>query len=227
MGLDWMVNKRKPKLGLDERFKQVESLMGEADEDSNEFTRLAKELEEVSVSAFEVIGCPRVGIDEEATTWWDENVYAPSIEKAKKIRAESPYAGPPESEWREHQRATDKEYAKYWLDDSTRADCLEKAKGRYVTNLAKVSKGKASVSGIMCSDLDFRGKMMRYVEGLDDDLVNEAWEDHTADECVDYANRLEEAKKDIRGGDNLRTLESAIKWLRFWGNRGFGYSAWY
>jgi len=80
---------------------------------------------------------------------------------------------------------------------------------------------------VMVTSLDFRGKMMRYVEGLDEDLVNEAWEDHTADECVDYANRLEEAKKDIRGGDNLRTLESAIKWLRFWGNRGFGYWAWY
>lgn len=226
MGLDWMVDKRKPKLGFDERFAEIEPLIEDAEEDSNERTRLIIELEEISVSAFEEIGCPRIGVDEEATVWWDEHVYAPSMEKAKKMRAKLPHDKPPKDDFEERQRAADGEYTKFWLD-STRADCLEKANGRYVTDLAAVSKGKTKVSGIMCSDLDFRGKMMRYVEGLDEDLVNEAWEDHNADECVDYADRLAEAKKDIRGGDNLTTLESAIQWLRFWGNRGFGYWAWY
>jgi len=226
MGLDWMVHKRKPKLGFDLLFDEIESLIEKTDEDSNEYTRLTKEIEEISVSAFEEIGCPRIGIDKEATVWWDKNVYAPSMEKAKKMRAALPHTKPPKNEWETKCREHDKEYAKFWLD-STRADCLAKAKGRYVTDLAKTSKGKARVSGMMCSDLDFRGKMMRYIEDLDEDLVNEAWEDHTADECVDYANRLEGAKGGICGKDDLAKLESAIQWLRFWGNRGFGYWAWY
>ena len=80
----------------------------------------------------------------------------------------------------------------------------------------------------MVESIDFRGKMMRYVTDLDEELVNEAWEDHTAEECVDYATRLEAVLPTIPDGpEGKEPLQGAIKWLSFWGSRGFGYFAWY
>lgn len=226
MGLDWMVNERKPKLGFDTRFEEVSKLVAEADEDTNEYTRLKKDLEAVSISVYEEIGCPRIGIDTNATEWWEDNIYAPAMLKAKEIRANLPYTEPAKDKWEEKRRDRDKDYAKAWLD-STREDCLSRSMGRYVVELAKVTKGVAEYTGIACSSLDFRGKMIGYVDGLDQELSSEAYDDHTPDECLDYADRLEEAMADTRGSENIEVLVSAIKWLRFWGGRGFGYWAWY
>ncbi len=81
---------------------------------------------------------------------------------------------------------------------------------------------------------------------ISEELRNEAFDDHSADACLDYADRLEdslheyqaehpdwETRKErteygtVDAKDDAEVLDAAVKWLRFWGENGFGYSGWY
>ena len=57
MGLDWMLSDRKPKPGCEKH------------------TDLEAELEQVAITPYEVIGAPRVGIDDAATAWFKSQVF--------------------------------------------------------------------------------------------------------------------------------------------------------
>jgi hypothetical protein len=95
-----------------------------------------------------------------------------------------------------------------------------------VVELAREKGGVAAVGGMLTGALDFRGKVVgRSEEIIGDALAEEAYEDHSAEECLSYAKRLEEALGD-RQDDDVKYLREAISWLRFWGERGFGYWAW-
>ena len=117
-----------------------------------------------------------------------------------------------------------------------------------MAELAKRPEGLASINGIMCSSLDFRGKAVAMSTVISEELRNEAFDDHDADACADYADRLEASlheyqaehpdwatrqERDEYGSavdvkDDVEVLEAAVKWLRFWGrDNGFGYSGWY
>lgn len=86
----------------------------------------------------------------------------------------------------------------------------------------------------LTSNNDFRGKLVAYSELLNDDLIEEAHENHSAKQSIEYANKLEKylVKYDY---NNLNEEEKedyddiirAIKWLRFWGKHGHGFTAWY
>ncbi len=112
--------------------------------------------------------------------------------------------------------------------------------GKYVPSLAKEKGGLAKYTGMLAGDCDFRGKCVGRSDVLgkvDPGLSGEAYEDHSADECVDYAERIEQAisryknkfrdwESDEEAKGDIEALHSAVEWLRFWGERGFGYYAW-
>ena len=225
MGLDWMLEQRKAKPGMSGDFLRLMDELVEADEGTNAIKRIQLELDKVSIHACQEIGCPQIGIDQAATDWWEHNVYKPNLENAK-LQAEQ--ASEPDDQANEFEKSKyeqSKTRMEYW--QRPYEEVLADAKGKYVPDLARTKKGHGKITGMLCWDLDFRGKVLRFIEGLDTELVDEAYNDHSADECIDYANRLAAGREHVRGGDDLDTLEAAIQWLRFWGQRGFGYHAWY
>jgi len=208
IGLDWMLEKAKAKPGFEERYATVTKMLKDMEGEA-ESPELEKELEEISISCYEAVGAPRVGFDERANEWFRKENWEPAHQDAKAGKLDS-----------------NPGYRDFWMQDFE--TCLEEHKGKYVMELARDKGGEATVSGIAASSTDFRGKVLRFIDGLDADLVNESYEDHNAEECLAYAKRLEaQLPKVPDGPDGKELLQSAIDWLRFWGERGFGYWAWY
>ncbi len=86
----------------------------------------------------------------------------------------------------------------------------------------------------LTSSLDFRGKTVGLADIIDEELQEEAYIDHTPKQCIDYAERLELAissynkeNLDEDEAEDLDNITKGIKWLKFWGNNGHGYHAWY
>lgn len=210
MGLDWVLTKSKAKPGFEERYATVTRMLADMRKDHQaESPRLEAELKEISISCYEAVGAPRVGIDDNATEWYRKNNYEPAHADAKAGKLD-------------HNPAT----RDFWLQELD--ECIKEHKGQYVMELAEQKGGEAAVTGIAVQSVDFRGKVLRYIEGLDSSLVDESYEDHTAEECLAYAKKLEAELPSVKEGDNDRgLLQDAINWLRFWGERGFGYWAWY
>lgn len=210
MGLDWVLNKSKPKPGFEDRYATVTKMLADMrEQDEAESPVLEAELKEISISCYEDVGAPQVGIDEEATAWFRKENYEPAHADAKAGKLDH-----------------NPKFRDFWLQDFEA--CLEENKGKYVMELARDKGGEAAVTGIAVQSVDFRGKVLRFIDGLDDDLVNESYEDHTGEECVDYAKRLEAELPNVPDGpEGKELLQGAIDWLRFWGERGFGYWAWY
>lgn len=207
MGLDWVLDKSKAKPGFEERYQTVTKMLQDMRVDGAVSKDLEEELEEISISVYEVVGAPQVGHDERANEWFRKNCYEPALEDLKKGRL-----------------SADQEA--FWARPYD--EILEEHKGKYVMELARDQGGEAPVSGIAVQSVDFRGKVLRFIEGISPELVDESYEDHTAEECLDYASRLEEELPNVPDGrEGKELLQAAIKWLRFWGEKGFGYWAWY
>lgn len=237
MGLDWCVDKIKPRPGSERRFAEIQLLMKAIKDNEGAITHLEDEVDDsaileklkemgvtsgrweayqetldeelkgISVSCFEAAGAPQVGIDEVATEWFRKNCYDPAHEDAVAGKMHNPNA------------------TEFWK--RTFDECLADHHGQYVMELARDEGGIASVSGVAVSNIDFRGKALRFAKGLPSTLVNESYEDHTAEECLTYAQALESALNAVEDGESREIVEDAIKWLRFWGGKGFGYHAWY
>ena len=226
MGLDWMVDKRKPKPGFEKEFETVSKQYNDAaDEESEE--KANKRLEEISDSAYAVIGSPRVGIDAEATQWFKEKIYEPNYERAKDEQTREIKS---ENTW--DRRNT--EFIAHWLRPFE--EVLKDSTGNWVPDLAKSREGHATITGMMTSPIDFRGKVIGRLDWLSADAQNEAYEDHSAEQSVQYADKLEEELNEylkshpnaIKDEDSdARYVRDAIEWLRFWGKNGFGFHAWY
>ncbi len=84
------------------------------------------------------------------------------------------------------------------------------------------------------SSFDFRGKGIGLCELLELNLREEAYEDHNPSECIEYAyalednlSRLDKDKLTEDEKDDFEFVEKGIKWLKFWGENGHGYYAWY
>ena len=103
-----------------------------------------------------------------------------------------------------------------------------------VVCLSPYKKPNTGFSGIMCSDLDFRGKGIGFAKLLDENLRNEAYEDHTPTEALDYAKRMRDClakykkyKFTEEEREEYNFIMTGIKWLEFWGKKSHGFHAWY
>jgi len=208
MGLDWVLDKSKPKPGFEERYATVTKMLADMEGEA-ESPELKEELKSISISCYEAVGAPQVGIDDEATEWFRKENWEPANRDAKAGKLDNRPG-----------------FKDFWLQDFE--TCLEKHKGKYVMELARDKGGEAAVTGIAVQGVDFRGKVLRFIQGLDGGLVDESYENHTAEECLNYAKRLEEELPNVPAGpEGKELLQGAVDWLRFWGERGFGYWAWY
>jgi hypothetical protein len=86
----------------------------------------------------------------------------------------------------------------------------------------------------LTSNHDFRGQVISCSELLNETLIEEAYVHHGAKKSIEYANKLEHSLSEYKY-DELEEEEQedynyiirAIKWLRFWGKHGHGFTAWY
>lgn len=233
IGLDWMLDRRKPRPGyerdyarLDRRLRLLEARHeeGKVDEARYQCRRreMEIELDRVGVSPFEIIGCPRIGIDEEATRWFRERLYAPNHDAAS--RNPKPAKG-------------NKLFVAHW--ERPFDEVLKDHYGKWVPTMAEKKEGFAEVGGILTSAVDFRGQVVGGAgELVGEEPACEAYENHTAEGCLDYARRLRDALGVYVGKhpvaqsappivEAIQDLRSAARWLQYWGRRGFGYEAWY
>ena len=229
MGLDWMLHAHKAKPDQEAQYLTTRRKLDALDVDKSitkqQRTVLRRDLEaaleQVSVSPYAVIGAPRVGIDETATRWFRMNVFTPAqvqvAEEQQKPKA------PTTGAWDDRNQA----FIDYWARPFEQV--LAHERGKYVVELATEQAGVAAITGMLCGSLDFRGKVVASAECLSDDLTNEAFDDHTAEQAIDYADRLDDALIAVRDEqlEELPDLRAAVRWLRYWGERGFGFSAWY
>ncbi len=229
MGLDWMLHAHKAKPGHEAQYLTITRKLDALDADKSVTKHqrallrrdLEAALEQVSVSPYAVIGAPRVGIDEAATAWFRVKVFTPAhVQVAEELK--KPNHGSNNS-WGDRNQA----FIDHWGRPFEQV--LADERGKYVVELAADQAGVAAVTGLLTGALDYRGKVIASAECLPEDLTNEAFDDHGADEAVDYADRLEDALVAVHAGDigELRDLRAAVKWLRYWGSRGFGFTAWY
>lgn len=249
MGLDWCLWSRRPRDGkvLEYRrlTRKLEAL--ENDEAVSEVERkrlrtdLEAALEQVSVSAYEIIQAPRIGVDKEADDWFKTNVYERNRLAALEEEEKPPPADPLKPKLYSER---DEEFIRKW--SRPLHVLIAEEKGKYVSSLAKRTEGLGRIIGMMCSALDFRGQCIASATIFPEDLRNEAFDDHDPDAALDFAERLEEAltefknstpdwkartEKDDYGNtvavkDEVEAVEAGIQWMRFWGNEGFGFSAW-
>lgn len=81
---------------------------------------------------------------------------------------------------------------------------------------------------------DYRGKIIGGSEILNEELKEEAYNHHSAEQCIEYACKLEcfletlnKNELDEDELDEYNYIIKGIKWLKFWGNNGHGYYAWF
>ncbi|TPN89199.1 hypothetical protein [Aquimarina algicola] len=119
--------------------------------------------------------------------------------------------------------------------------------GFYVIHLAKEQDGVPCYIASGQDENVFRGQfLLDCVDLIGEDLTNEAWETKSAEDALDYGNRLMSVAEKIAKENNLEylkdqkippdadeeTLESKLhivyslaKWLTFYGRNGHGYEA--
>ncbi len=85
----------------------------------------------------------------------------------------------------------------------------------------------------LTSSFDFRGKQIGHSELIEEELKDEAYEDHNPKECIEYAEKLELSisayNKETMNEDEKEDYDNVnrgIKWLKFWGKHGYGFTAW-
>jgi len=208
MGLDWVLNKSKPKDGFVSEYMDLSEKIKNT-EDRGELTRLEKRIDEISIKAFEIIGAPKIGENESANNYFRERIYRPNREQAiKRLKRD------PSDQW-----------AKHW--SRSLREVMDDHLGKYISDLATDNRGFSMYSGMLCSSIDFRGKMVCCIDDLSDELKNEGYEDHEDPiHALEYSKKLKEAAPLLAGQDR-RVVESAVSWMDFWGNRGYGFYAWY
>lgn len=176
----------------------------------------------VTISPMATMGCPRIGIDEEATTW-AKNYYNEIKE------------GYEADERVDDQLQKRKEQ---FLDNFPDVEAyIRENHGKHVPELAKNKEGLGLVTGIAVGPESFRGKVLRFMKWLEPSLVDESYENHEPNELEDYGNRLlraaEEREQSLNGSgteedlDEVGTLKAAAAWCIFWGSNGHAMHAWY
>jgi hypothetical protein len=107
---------------------------------------------------------------------------------------------------------------------------LQEMKGYPITKLASDKEGFAKYSGIAVSDFDFRGQALQSIKSLPKDLIEEAFDFHSAYDTIKYGGKLQCFLNEQRGllnEEEIDILESAVTWLIYWGNKGHGFKPWF
>ena len=125
---------------------------------------------------------------------------------------------------------------------------MKHVNGYYVISLAKELDGVPKYISPMEDENVFRGEFLRdCIDLIGEDLVSEAWKSKTAEEALDYGNRLMAVAEAIAKEHNMEYLKdqrmppeeegtteeqlhivfSLAKWLIFYGKNGHGYHAYY
>jgi hypothetical protein len=223
MGLDWMLERK----ARPESEARAAPLLVEPDGETAEARavrhRLLDELQ--WLSPFEVMGCPIVGVDEEAT------------QLLRKF-------------FEENEEGFAKRHPDVAREDLWRF-VLDRARGHYMAELAKEPDGLGGIVGIAAPVHSYRGKMVACLDILPPDVAERAYEDMTSEQMLEYADTLngwaEEAiqqaadpaeaalmRRHLRGENaesdkhmhEFWVVHTACRWLRFWGSRGFSMWCW-
>ena len=260
MGLDWILKSkiiegkeeehakaRKKRLEARDKYYEQDALGADKlvlSELKEALDRLEDEENELEISPYAVLGCLRVGVDQEATDYLSEQY---------KLLAE--------------QRA-------FFATYPTVESFLKANHGKYVADLAKNREGLGRITGLLTGAESFRGKVIGYAEEIiGNGLAEQAYKDMDPDEMESYADDIEEAVKnwEQENEEDIKyfTVESptnetqferdrrneeksaygpeidqrrhkieelvalaedcrgAVIWLRFWAKHGFSMHAWY
>lgn len=205
MALDWLLDKARPREGREAEYEALLAQWQRLPKGHPDREALRPKLEDVSIEVWDVIGCPRVGRDEEADRWLED-------------------------QWRQIQNLSEGDPVPPHL----KAYCgrpfdqvLSEHANHPIIGLAKDQKGFSPVRQVMLGPLDYPGQIIGACKHLPDSLRREAYESHGASDCVEFAGRLEQAATDIEEDEVRWMIEAAAEWLRYWGGRGFGFMAWF
>tara|TARA_B100000131_G_scaffold221323_1_gene212853 strand:- start:39188 stop:39952 length:765 start_codon:yes stop_codon:yes gene_type:complete len=178
--------------------------------------RLAKSV--CVVTPMDTLGAPQIGMSKEADEWAREHYKeVASSPGGEALRAKYP----------------------------TVEDYIMDSQGKYVSELATRKEGMVGPSGICVGPESFRGKVLGYIDWLDEALVSEAWEDHSPEDLLDYGERLLEAAESFEKSilsmpeeilssqapsdamSEVELVKEAANWCKFWGSEGHSMHAWY
>jgi hypothetical protein len=203
MALAWRLN-NKIKDGYIGEYKELIVKLNII-KDSIEIFKLKTRLKELVIYPQEVAQCKRIGIDEEATEFFRNKLLSESLKSTDSLKS--------------------KEYLnslEYFILNSH---------GKYVENLVPLYNKDAIANYSLPgeSSLYFNGTVIGNNYTIPYVLKDEAFQDHSPTEMLEYSNKLEEFLHENQEIDfiNSQILHSAIKWLRFWGSHGFSFSAKY
>jgi hypothetical protein len=130
-------------------------------------------LKAASITPMETIEAPRVGIDDEATTYLLQQA-----EKCRQEIREAEEAGKP---------IANEGYVKHW--SQTGVELVAQHHGQYVVDLTDYRL--STLTGIVAGGVSFRGKVVSYSPLLDDELKEEAYSDMEPAEMIRYAGRIQ------------------------------------
>lgn len=253
MGLDWCLKDRiKP--GNEEEAEILRGKLDEMDEETKEYKLARSRLDEISVSPAETLGAPRIGIDKAATDWLrkQHKEVKAEIKAAKKAgnRMGDHYV----QHWsRPFKEILKEEHGKYVIDlvgynASTVTGMIAAA-----TDFRGKCIGRCDIlpDGLQNEAYQDHGpaEMLAYAKRLEDavaKILKMSAEDVKA-RAKTLGEELEAATKDKAGMGyyevsekwydglskkdkqiyELSTVLEGANWLRFWGERGHGYWAWY
>ncbi|MFT3840791.1 MAG: hypothetical protein QM723_27620 [Myxococcaceae bacterium] len=239
MGIDWCLEHQIARPGNEEEYRRLTAKLKHLAKDERlsqpQRTVLAEDLESalktVALSAYEAMGAPRLGFDAAADDWFKKHVY-----ELAQVQLVAEKKKP---------NALSDGFIQFW--DRPVAEVLKHHHGKYVVELARDAEGIPAITGFFASQLDFRGQAVATSNIIDRALQAEAFDNHSGDGAADYADRLElavmqfkvrrpdwqtgrvvdESGRHVDALEDVRDVESAVRWLRYWGTRGFAFSAWY
>ena len=112
-------------------------------------------------------------------------------------------------------------------------DVLELNKDMYIVELSpEFNNFPSGTASFVTSKLDFRGQIIGRSDLVDDELREEAYEDHTSEQMLVFADKLEIClnkfdREQTNEESELEDIADTIKWLRFWGSKSHGFRVWY
>ena len=125
------------------------------------------------------------------------------------------------------------QFVKKEKDTRTLEEILEQNKDMYIVELSsEFNNFPTGTASFLTYKLDFRGQIIGRSDLIDDELREEAYEDHNSNQMLKYADKLEAClqKFDRNQTDEeseLTDIADAIKWLRFWGSKSHGFRVWF